>query len=651
MQVKNQIYRPDIDGLRAIAVLLVVLYHAKFPVLGGFIGVDVFFVISGYLITSILRREILSDKFSFKSFYVRRIKRLLPAYVFMMFCLAIYCYNYLMPDDLISFAKSAVYSLLAVSNVYFFSGTGYFGSASTEPLLHTWSIAVEEQFYIVWPVILLGLAWISNNKIARYVIAGLFIVSLVASEYYAVNHKNAAYLLLPFRFFELMIGCILALYQHRITRYAKLPGAMSVAGIALIIGSAMLLDESFAFPGLNALPVCLGTALVIAAGFRSQSGIGTRLLGLAPVRYVGKVSYSFYLWHWPVLVLAAYRGIELTHANAAILMGLAFAASAISYHMVETPFRNIQQKGFAPIFASMYLAPLAIIVAFTGVVIYNDGYRAQSGALVAELDEANTSHVQRSQCISLMLVGNVEDCHLGVKKPVMDGMLVGDSFANAYAPFVGELAKDAGLMIHDTTAGSTPAIPGVFMMDMQNKISVEEAMKIANYNTARFELAKKQNIVILSNFWNNYADWQVRFRIHNEKMEDVTNEVDSLQMQTVKSYLDAGVKVVVIVQPFAEIGRTTVSKLRGMKLRHADASEVTLPPVEKNADRIEYKIKKAYPQVVLIDPNDVICNETCTSVVDGKIIFRLDGSHLNAPGAAALGDEYIKLKGNPLKTL
>ncbi len=206
-------------------------------------------------------------------------------------------------------------------------------------------------------------------------------------------------------------------------------------------------------------------------------------------------------------------------------------------------------------------------------------------------------------------------------------------------------------MIHDTTAGSTPAIPGVFMMDMQNKISVEEAMKIANYNTARFELAKKQNIVILSNFWNNYADWQVRFRIHNEKMEDVTNEVDSLQMQTVKSYLDAGVKVVVIVQPFAEIGRTTVSKLRGMKLRHADASEVTLPPVEKNADRIEYKIKKAYPQVVLIDPNDVICNETCTSVVDGKIIFRLDGSHLNAPGAAALGDEYIKLKGNPLKTL
>ncbi|MBI6633407.1 acyltransferase [Pseudomonas paralactis] len=177
--------------------------------MGGFVGVDVFFVISGYLITSILRREILADKFSFKSFYVRRIKRLLPAYAFMMICLALYCYNYLMPDDLISFAKSAVYSLVAVSNIYFFSGTGYFGSASTEPLLHTWSIAVEEQFYIVWPVVLLGLAWISNNKIARYVIAGLFVVSLVASEYYAVNHKNAAYLLLPFRFFELMIGCIL----------------------------------------------------------------------------------------------------------------------------------------------------------------------------------------------------------------------------------------------------------------------------------------------------------------------------------------------------------------------------------------------------------------------------------------------------------
>lgn len=651
MQVKNQIYRPDIDGLRAIAVLLVVLYHAKFPVFGGFIGVDVFFVISGYLITSILRREILADKFSFKSFYVRRIKRLLPAYAFMMFCLAIYCYNYLMPDDLISFAKSAVYSLVAVSNIYFFSGTGYFGSASTEPLLHTWSIAVEEQFYIVWPVILLGLAWISNNKAARYVIAGLFVVSLVASEYYAVNHKNAAYLLLPFRFFELMIGCILALYQHRITRYAKLPGTMSVVGIALIIGSALLLDESFAFPGLNALPVCLGTALVIAAGFRSQTGVGTKLLSFAPVCYVGKVSYSFYLWHWPVLVLAAYRGIELTHGNAAILMLLAFAAAALSYHLVETPFRNVRQKRFAPIFASMYLLPLAIIGVFTYVIISNDGGRAQSGALVAELDEANTSHVQRPQCISMMLVGNVGDCHLGVEKSAMDGMLVGDSFANAYAPFVAELAKDAGLMIHDTTAGSTPAIPGVFMMDLQNKFSNEEAMKIANYNTARFELAKKQRIVIISNFWNNYADWQVRFRVHNTKMEDITNHIDDIQLQTVKAYLDAGVKVVIVVQPFAEIGRTTVNKLREMKLRHADAAEVLLPPVEKNEDRIEYKIKKAYPEVVLIDPNQVLCKEKCTSVVDGKIIFRLDGSHLNASGAAALGDEYIKREGNPLKSL
>ncbi|WPN49714.1 acyltransferase family protein [Pseudomonas sp. P8_241] len=644
-------YRPDIDGLRAIAVLLVVLYHAKFPVLGGFVGVDVFFVISGYLITFILRREILTDRFSFQSFYVRRIKRLLPAYAFMLLCLSAYCYQYLMPDDLLSYAKSALYSMVAASNIYFFSGTGYFGSASTEPLLHTWSIAVEEQFYIVWPVILLGLAWAGSKKTARCVIAAIFVGSLVASEIYAVDHKNAAYLLLPFRFFELMIGCTLALYQHRVARLISAPGALSIVGLILIIGSALLMNESFSFPGLNALPVCLGTAFVIAAGFKSQTGIGTKVLGLAPIRYVGKVSYSFYLWHWPVLVLAQYRGIELTHFNAAILMVFAFAASAISYHLVETPFRSMRAKGFKTIVATMYLVPLVAIGSMTYVIIENDGFRARAGELVAELEETNTSHVQRAQCISTLQVGNTDECHLGVTKMAMDGMLIGDSFANAYAPFVDVLAKDAGLMIHDTTAGSTPAIPGVFVMDMQNKISNEESLKIATYNTLRFEMAKKQKIVILSNFWNSYADWQVRFRVHNSNISDINDDVEELQFNTVKAFLDSGVKVVILAQPFAEIGRATVSKMREMKLHHTALSTVLIPPVQKKTDRIEYKIKERFPEVILIDPNDVLCEQTCSPVVNGKIIFRLDGSHLNAPGAAALGNEFISKKGNPLKSL
>lgn len=641
-------YRADIDGLRAIAVLLVVLYHAGLPVPGGFVGVDVFFVISGYLITAILRREILDRTFTFRAFYVRRIKRLMPAYFFLLLCTTLYCSLYLLPDDMISYAKSAVSSLVALSNVYFFMGTGYFGNAASEPLLHTWSIAVEEQFYIFWPMILLALSWIDSKRAVRYAVAAILLASLVASHYYAVNHKNAAYLLLPFRFFELMIGALLALYQHRVARVISSGSLLAAIGIALIVGSAFYLDNSSAFPGLYALPVCLGTAMVIASGFKSHGNASLKLLQLSPIRYVGKVSYSFYLWHWPVIVLAQYRGIELTNLNATCLIMVAFAASCFSYHFIETPFRNIRTKRFSSIAFPLYLLPSILMCAGAYSIINNDGFRARSGELVSELEDRNTSHVQRSQCIGVMLVGNYDQCHLGVDRQDADGLLVGDSFANAYAQFIDVLARDAGLMIHDTTAGSTPAIPDVFTRDMMNKLPEEEWKKVANYNTERFELAKSKRLVIISNFWNNYATWQSRFRVHNGSLEDVNDRIDELQFETVKKYIDAGVRVVIVVQPFAEIGKTEINRLRAEKLRHSQIDE-TYRPIQADSDRIEYKIKERFPQVVLIDPNKVLCTEDkCKAVVDGKIIFRNDGSHLNAVGAEKIGQEYLKRFGNPL---
>ncbi|EPJ2809488.1 acyltransferase family protein [Pseudomonas putida] len=641
-------YRADIDGLRAIAVLLVVLYHAGFPVPGGFVGVDVFFVISGYLITAILRREILERTFTFRSFYVRRIKRLMPAYFFLLACTTIYSGVYLLPDDMISYAKSATASLIGLSNVYFFMGTGYFGNAANEPLLHTWSIAVEEQFYLFWPVLLLALSWIDSKRAVRYAVAAILIASLVASHYYAVNHKNAAYLLLPFRFFELMIGALLALYQHRVAKVANPGSNFALTGLVLIVASAFLLDNSSAFPGIYALPVCVGTAMVIASGFSSTNHVALNILKTTPMRYIGKVSYSFYLWHWPVLALAQYRGIELTTENALLLIAIAFLASCISYHFIESPFRNIKTKSFASIAIPLYVVPSLLMCAGAYTIVKNDGFRSRSGELISELEDRNTSHIQRSQCISVMIVGNYEECHLGIDRPDADGLLVGDSFANAYAQFVDVLARDAGIMIHDTTAGSTPAIPDVFTMDMMNKLPESEWRKIADYNTSRFELAKSKRLVIISNFWNNYATWQTRFRVHNGSLEDVNDRIEDLQYDTIRQYLEAGVKVVILVQPFAEIGKTEVNRMREEKLRHALIDE-TYNPVQPDSDRMEYKIKEKFPQVVLIDPNKVLCeDQKCKAFVDGKIIFRNDGSHLNAVGAEKIGEAYLKRFGNPL---
>jgi peptidoglycan/LPS O-acetylase OafA/YrhL len=644
-------YRPDIDGLRAIAVILVALYHAKFPVPGGFVGVDVFYVISGYLITSIIAKEIQAGDFTFRRFYERRIKRLLPAYLFLLFWLFIYCSHFLFAEELLSFAKSSVYSLIGVSNVYFLFETKYFGSTLYEPLLHTWSLSVEEQFYVVWPILLIILFKIRHKVSPTLMIAIVFLISLSLSEVYARLHQNAAYLLLPFRFFELLIGSYLAVASDKVVRVMKYPAACSLVGVVLIFASAFMLNDVSTFPGINALPVCVGTALLIASGMTTKPSLVTRLLGLPPVTYVGKISYSLYLWHWPVLVLAQYQGIALTTSNACLLLAGSFAVSSISYHFVEKPFRSIKAGQFRTVFSGLYLLPSMCVLGMAVLIVTRDGFRSDVDMAVPELLEQNSSHVIRSKCMETAVVGNIDECHLGLSKKSIDGVLIGDSFANAYAPFINALAVDAGLMIHDTTMSSTPSIPGIFVVDIQSKTSPGEAEAIIKYSTDRFEFAKKQRIVILSNFWNAYDHWNQRYSIQNSKREDLTDQMDQYYFKAVKELLDAGVKVVVIAQPFAEIGRFKVSELRLMKLHHLDLQAVTLKPAEALAERIEYKIKQKFPAVVLIDPNDELCAKECRPIVAGNILFTTDGSHLNSIAAAALGSEYIKNLGNPLKNL
>jgi peptidoglycan/LPS O-acetylase OafA/YrhL len=644
-------YRPDIDGLRAVAVILVALFHAKFPVPGGFVGVDVFYVISGYLITSIIAKEIQAGDFTFRRFYERRVKRLLPAYLFLLFWLFIYCSHFLRAEELISFAKSSVYSLIGASNVYFLYGTKYVGSAFDEPLLHTWSLSVEEQFYMVWPILLILLFKIRHRVSPTLMIAIIFLISLSLSEVYARLHQNIAYLLLPFRFFELLTGSYLAVESDKVARVMKYPVACSLVGVVLIFASGFMLTELSVFPGINALPVCVGTGLLIASGMTTKPNLVTRLLGLPPVVYVGKVSYSLYLWHWPVLILAQYQGIALTTSNACLLLAGSFVASSISYHFVEKPFRSIKAGQFRAVFTGLYLLPSVCVLGMAVLIVTHDGFRSDAEVAVPELLEQNTSHVIRSKCMETAMVGNIDECHLGLSKGSIDGVLIGDSFANAYAPFINALAVDAGLMIHDTTMSSMPSIPGIFVVDIQSKVSAGEAEAIIKYSTDRFEFAKKQRIVILSNFWNAYDHLNQRYSIQNSKREDLTDQMDQYYFKAVKELLDAGVKVVVIAQPFAQIDRVKVNELRLMKLHHSDMQTVTLKPAEALAERIEYKIKQQFPAVVLIDPNDDLCAKECRPMVAGNILFTTDGSYLNSIAAAALGSEYIKNVGNPLKNL
>lgn len=645
--MSNLKYRADIDGLRAIAVLLVVFFHAKFPISGGFVGVDVFFVISGFLITSIINKEIINHEFTFSEFYLRRIKRIIPAFVFMAAMVTVYCFYYLMPDDLTSYVKSLVYAMAGISNFYFLENTNYFESTTYEPLLHTWSLAVEEQFYIVFPFILLVLNKLRHSKAYIIFFAVIYVAAIALSHYYAVNHKDAAYYMLPFRFFELMTGSVVAIFYSRITEQRYNRNITSVIGAILIFGSALLIDDKSTFPGFTALPVCIGSALVIL----SSDGLFNRLLKIKPVVYVGKVSYSLYLWHWPVIILMEYRGMDMDVSNAWMAIAISFAMSVISLHLVENPLRRAKLR-FRSAFSAVYAIPMVAFASLTYATVNNSGYPDRIKDMSPELLNENSPNVVRAKCIGPMKVGNFDECNLGVVKSDHDGVMIGDSFGNAYAGFIDVLAKDAGLSINDTMKSSTPSIPGVFVTGIKSKISNELAQQIVDYNNRRAEFAKKQKIVIISDFWGQYDDRNKEFRVFDKDWNDVTSKAFDMQVAFIKDLLSNGVKVYVLARPHSGIGQSGIAKLRSLKQRFGDADKVLNPYSGEKENRAEYKLKEAIPEIVLIDPNDALCNKKnqCHISVDGTLLFRTDGIHLNYPASEKWAEIYLNRFKNPFKS-
>jgi peptidoglycan/LPS O-acetylase OafA/YrhL len=345
-------YRPDIDGLRAVAVLAVLLFHFQVPFFaGGFTGVDVFFVVSGFLITSIIVHEIDGGRFSLIAFYGRRAKRILPAMLLVVAASLLAGYFLLDPEQYQALTRSGRFSVFGLANFYFLWNGGYFDQAvETQPLLHMWSLGVEEQFYLVWPLTLVALLLVlrfSRNRVAA--IIGLAILASFALSVALVgtDQSRAFYLPLP-RAWELGLGALLV-FAPRLDA-SRLSEAAAVLGIAAIAYGIVALSGDSPFPGINALFPCLGTALIIWP--RVTPTIVSSALAFAPTVFVGKISYSLYLWHWPLLVFfREYTGAAPSATETVAMFGVCFMLSVVSWRFVESPVR------------SMKLAPRAAIAA------------------------------------------------------------------------------------------------------------------------------------------------------------------------------------------------------------------------------------------------------------------------------------------------
>ncbi|MEZ5536017.1 MAG: acyltransferase [Thiolinea sp.] len=370
-------YRKEIDGLRAFAVIPVILYHAGISGFsGGFVGVDIFFVISGYLITSIIIGELETGKFTIAGFYERRARRILPALFFVMLAALPFAWWLLLPHELTGFGRSMLAVTVFASNILFWQESDYFATDSELiPLLHTWSLAVEEQYYVIFPVLLM-LCWKFGLRRVTVIIASIAIISLGLAEWGWRHDASANFYLLPSRAWELMAGAGCALYLGHNARPGGAPAQwLSLTGLVLLILSVFWLDDSVPFPSLYAIPPVLGTALVIL--FAHPGTWAGKLLSLPVFVGIGLISYSAYLWHQPMFAFA--RLYYADEPALFIILGLAtlaFVLAAFSWRFIEPPFRQRQNFSRRQIFLMAFAGSLVfIVVALTLILL--DGVPAR----------------------------------------------------------------------------------------------------------------------------------------------------------------------------------------------------------------------------------------------------------------------------------
>jgi peptidoglycan/LPS O-acetylase OafA/YrhL len=373
-------YRKEIDGLRAIAVVPVIFFHAGISYFtGGFIGVDIFFVISGYLITSIVISEIGEGRFSMINFYERRARRIMPMLFFILLVSSIFAWLWLLPSDMKSFSYSMVSVVFFSSNINFYVESGYWDIASElKPLLHTWSLAAEEQYYLIFPLFLFLIKRLKKSTQIATVLC-ITIVSLGLAQWASIHAPTADFYLLPTRFWELALGALIGIASVKYGDiYSKIISntinneIMGFIGIIMIFSSILLFTKSTPFPGFVALLPTIGATLIIV--FASNQTIIGRLLGLSPVVMIGLISYSAYLWHQPILAFAKYQSFPaLSQELKVILVILVFPLSYLSWKFIETPFRNKAVFNRKKIFT--YWISCSIVFAAAGLIgIVSNGF-------------------------------------------------------------------------------------------------------------------------------------------------------------------------------------------------------------------------------------------------------------------------------------
>lgn len=651
-------YRADIDGLRAFAVLPVVFFHAGSEIFsGGFVGVDIFFVISGYLITSIIVQEVGEGRFSILNFYERRIRRIFPALFTVIFFSGVAAYFILMPDSFQEFSDSVVATSLFASNILFWLDTGYFAAtAESKPLLHTWSLAVEEQFYIFFPLLLV---FSYRHFKERW---GLILIPLGGISFLGslllINHdQSATFYLAPTRAWELFLGAFLA--SGLVPKLPKqlLRDAASLLGIIFIVWSITSFSEHTIFPGKKVLIPCLGAALLIYAGEGGSSFVG-RFLSLPPMVFMGIISYSLYLWHWPAIVLAKQYAIDtLTEMEIATIIALSTGLAILSWRFVERPFRGGEKILSRE---AIFFGAAAVIFLASGFGAYghlSKGWPSRIPGSVYELVEyRNSMNPRHKECLAheKQWIAPENGCVYGTDhRPAY--AVWGDSHAGAMINEIAKIANKYDESVKFISYSGCPTVMGIKRAGKPDHKCPEHNRQSLNYLEANPDI---KTVFLISRHSMYINGWTADFGPAESGVKKSALITDSdntavtlLQRQSVyKKGLQETVnrlllanKKIVLIYPVPETGYDIPKTLGKLTLRGEDPAGFTRPVAyfhKRNA--FIFKLFDSFGQnanIVRIFPHQQLCDtKECIVFADNKPLY-MDDDHLSQPGVEFIASQ------------
>lgn len=657
-------YRREIDGLRAVAVLPVILFHAGFAVFsGGYIGVDVFFVISGYLITTILIKDREEGRASLLRFYERRARRILPA-LFVVLAVTIPLAWMRMPPHLFEdYARSLMFAVLFISNVHFWEFTGYFATdAELKPLLHTWSLAIEEQYYLLFPLLLMALG--AFRRFRFLIVFGvLAALSLALSEWGWRNYPDENFFFTFSRFWELLAGSICAVLLYH--REIKGNNILAALGLGLIVYSIFFYTAQILFPSLYTLVPVVGAMLIIL--FATPETLTARLLSLSPFVGVGLISYSAYLWHQPLFSFARIWTVEEPQPILmATLAGISLVLAYFTWAMVEQPFRR-KEAQWLPKRAALFIASLVGIAAFAGfgqIGIATAGFKSRlDQAMIPYIADIRASFDETSDYGGCFQSGDVitrflELCDVHqVAEPKQIFGVIGDSHSASLLPaFDGISAKYGATVV----GASVPGCPPLIGVEIHHRIMEQDTCRVFVQRHAQTLKDRGADVVFLAARWSlytsgDYSGYTGAFALSPEGESVQRDQVSALAAfqlgltKTIEFYTQAGIKVILVaqvpgqkIQPLQVLDQALLLRLKPEQVvSHIENSYVDRTDhdvLQAEANRLLQAQASASDLVYFLSLDEAfLLNDRFIWLSDGKTLYG-DDNHLSVFGADRAGD-------------